>query len=160
MSRTETEHNGFVIEGDEKFIEQTGAALDLLEKKSHTGYQLAKDFIGRIKKTDKRSGMGNFENPPTFYVNELTAHAGLEWYASCIVHDANHAREHREYVRKHPVLGPMLRFAQNFFHIGWQEAEKRCLETQYSTLLDLGERSLADYVRSLDGTHFRNRGIW
>ena len=160
MSKTKTEHNGLVIEGNEEFVQQTVAALDLLEQKSPQGYQLAKDYIGRIRNTEKRSGMGNFENPPTFYVNERTVSAGLEWYASCIVHDGNHAREHLEYVRKHPILGPILRFTQNLFHIGWQEAERRCLETQYSTLLDMRETSLADYVKGLDGTHYRDKGIW
>lgn len=104
--------------------------------------------------------MENFADSPTFYVNPRTVYAGLEWYASCIVHDAGHARKYQEYVRRHPVLDPMLRFARDLFHIGWQREEKGCLEIQYSALLDLEQPSLAEYVRSLDGTHFRNKEIW
>ena len=108
----QTEHKGFVIEGDEKFSHQTIAALDLLELKSPAGYELARDYIRRVSKTGKRSGMENFEDPPTFYVNDRTVRAGSEWYASCIVHDAEHAKKYQEYVRRHPALGPMLRFAR------------------------------------------------
>ena len=91
-----TKEQPIKIIGDDEFIKKTEEALALIREKAPKFYVSVTNYIGVIK-VGKFSGMRAKENPPTFQVGLKTAECPLTWYASSIVHDANHSKQYNDY---------------------------------------------------------------
>ena len=105
--------NGIKLTGSEKFIEKTKRALLLMP----TEYlDFAVEHLGEIYETEQ-SGVMPSHAPARFGVGKRTWDASLTWYASCIVHDANHVWLYR---KGEPHSG--------------KEPEARCMEKQIAFL--------------------------
>jgi hypothetical protein len=78
---------GIKIYGDEKFIEQTKKAIELIERKSKSDFKIILLYLKIIKQA-KESGM--ILKKAQFNVGNPTAFYSITWYAGCIVHDVHH----------------------------------------------------------------------
>ena len=109
--------NGIKLSGSEKFIEKTKRALALMPAEY---LDFAVDHLGEIFETEQ-SGVIPTHTPARFGVGKSTWSASLTWYASCIVHDANHVWLYR---KGQPHSG--------------KEPEARCMEKQIAFLEAIG----------------------
>ena len=110
-----------IIIGDGKFIEKTKDALSLIEKGSPDIYEMVTNYISVIR-CGRTSGMDAKRPLPTFRVG-TTADSNLHWYASTIVHDANHSKLYNDHLNK--FGGPV---PSNIWT--GREAENSCLSVQ------------------------------
>ncbi len=140
---------GIEIVGDDAFVTQTQAALDLLATDVPEIYDEVLDHIDAIESVTAGSGMDVFTK--TFRVGDVTAYApgyGPEdqvlWLAGTIVHDACHSRlytDGEEYVGR--------------------DAELTCLEDQLAALLVLSGFEFEDYIQFLiDGVDDPANEYW
>ena len=109
-----------LLVGDEKFIQRTLRALQLIRATGEKWYVFIKENIGIIK-MDQQSGIRVYTHPPVFEVGERTWSSSSTWYSSCIVHDANHSFLYRQGKR----------------HSG-RDAERACMELQLEYLQACG----------------------
>lgn len=137
------------IVGDEQFVTQAGAALELLVVEAPDAYAEVLLHITTIESVSAGSGMDVFSK--TFRVGDVTAYApGYEeadqvvWLAGTIVHDACHSRlytEGEEYTGR--------------------DAELVCLRDQLEALLVLSGFAFESYVESLvDGVDDPENAYW
>jgi hypothetical protein len=137
------------IVGDEQFVAQAGAALELLVSEAPDVYAEVLLHISTVESVPAGSGMDVFTN--TFRVGEVTAYApGYEeadqvvWLAGTIVHDACHSRL---YTDGEPYTG--------------RDAELACLQDQLEALLVLSGFAFENYVQSLvDGVDDPENAYW
>ena len=104
------------IVGDDEFVTQASAALDLLENEVPDTYAEVLTHISTIESVTAGSGMDVFTK--TFRVGEVTAYApgyGPEdqvlWLAGTIVHDACHSRlytDGEEYIGRDAELACLI----------------------------------------------------
>jgi hypothetical protein len=120
------------IIGNDNFIEQTTAALDLLQAKAPEYFQLVVKNMGIILRVKTGSSMQVDENPPRFFASDRLFEAGIPWYAGDIVHDANHERQWRSYHEAHPNE-PV---PTDVFY--GEKAEKECIAVQAKVLKEIG----------------------
>ena len=118
-----------LIFGTDEFVEKTEDALALIKEKSPRSYELVTNYVSIIKLAEK-SGMRAYNNPPMYEVGERTARSNLSWYASTIVHDANHSKQYNDYRRK---------FNRNVPSEVWtgRKAENECLDAQEAFMRDI-----------------------
>lgn len=129
------------IRGDQECLDDTKAALDLLEAKSPNSFKLVNENIDIIECVSEGSGMYADEESPRFVVADATRESGTIWYASAIVHDATHSALYKNYEASNPGQ-PVPRDA-------WtgENAENTCLDTQEQALIDLGAPThMLDYI--------------
>jgi len=86
---------GIQVIGSETFVNQTNAALDLLERCAPDALIVADEFLDAIRESD-RSGMevesGTFlASLSTAFAPDYSLPAQVFWYAGSIVHDARHS---------------------------------------------------------------------
>jgi hypothetical protein len=138
------------IRGNDDFKNWTQQALDLLKAKTPPHYQLVMDSIWVIESVTAGSGMVVQEK--RFKVGDETAHAPghpaanqLVWYASTIVHDANHS----------------ALFMKGQTYSG-KDAEVACLKVQKEALLKIENGNyFANYVQGLiDGADDPKNQYW
>lgn len=137
------------VVGDEQFVAQTGAALELLVAEVPSAYTEVLLHITTIESVSAGSGMDVFTK--TFRVGDVTAYApGFEeadqvvWLAGTIVHDACHSRL---YTDGEPYTG--------------RDAELACLQDQLEALLVLSGFAFESYVQSLvDGVDDPENAYW
>jgi hypothetical protein len=137
------------IVGNEQFVAQAGAALELLVAEVPDAYAEVLLHITTIESVSAGSGMDVFTK--TFRVGDVTAYApGYEeadqvvWLAGTIVHDACHSRL---YTDGEPYTG--------------RDAELACLQEQLEALLVLSGFAFESYVRSLvDGVDDPENAYW
>ncbi len=91
-----TKEQPIKIIGDDEFIKKTEEALALIREKAPKFYVSVTNYIFVIQ-AGKISGMRAAANPPTFQVGLKTSEYSLPWYASAIVHDANHSKQYNDY---------------------------------------------------------------
>lgn len=135
------------IIGREAFVQQTEAALALLESNAPDAYEKILTFVGGIEQ-GQHSGMWAFENPPRYEVGDATAFSTLTWYASTIAHDATHSQLYYEYLRAHPG-DPIPQEA-------WAdvESERFCIAYQLDVATRIGApASEIEYLAGLTGDH-------
>ncbi len=135
-----------LVVGDSVFTSRTNNALNLLNEKSLSGWDVVCKYVGKIKQYH-RSGMNVYAIPPTFEVGEDTFRASVTWYASAIAHDAYHSKLYFEYLEKHGSVP----------HEVWtgNDAEMQCLEFQIQILEEIGApQSEIKYAKSLVGTNW------
>jgi len=135
------------ITGSEAFVQQTEAALALLESNAPDAYEKILTFVGVIGQGE-HSGMWAFETPPRYEVGQATAFSTLTWYASTIAHDATHSELYYVYRQSHP--------GQPIPQEAWADvaSERFCIAYQ----LDVAERigapaSETEYLAGLTGDH-------
>lgn len=97
-----------IIIGDDEFTEKTKSALSLIKKKAPHFYKLVIKYVSVIKNAEKNS-MEAWANPPILEVDRKTTQSSLSWYASHIVHEAQHSKIYNDYVKKISVLLPVKR---------------------------------------------------
>lgn len=133
------------IKGDTKFVTMTEAALELLKTKVSAHYQIVLANIGIIQQVETGSGMYAWETPPRYAVGRATVVSGVVWYASSIVHEANHSRQYQAKVS-----------------YSGKEAEEECLNLQREALVMLGApQAVIDYVgETLKTEYWNNPHRW
>lgn len=89
-------YDGIEIKGTKTFITYTTKALDLIKKAKgdYDYFAFVRKNVGIIQE-HSQSGMVVYNTPPMFQVGKPTYTASVSWYASCIVHDANHSYQYR-----------------------------------------------------------------
>jgi hypothetical protein len=135
------------VRGDEGFVEQTRAALELLAADAPDAHQKILTFVGVIEQ-GQHSGMWAFENPPRYEVGEATASSSLTWYASTIAHDATHSELYYTYRQAHP--------GQAIPQEAWADvaSERFCIAYQLDVAARIGApASETEYLASLTGDH-------
>jgi hypothetical protein len=141
---------GIEIRGSEDFKTWTTQALDLLKTKTPPHYQLVMDSVWVIESVTAGSGMVVQEK--RFKVGDETAHAPghpaanqLIWFASTIVHDANHS----------------ALFIKGQTYSG-KEAEVACLKVQREALQKIENGTYyTNYVQGLiDGADDPKNQYW
>ena len=110
------------IIGDDDFIERTKAALSFIEEGAPEFYAIVTNNIGIIQRGEN-SGILSSRTPPTFYVGERTYKKSNLWYASAIVHDANHSKLYHDYLKEHGPPVPHEKY-------GGRSGEDACLSVQ------------------------------
>lgn len=143
--------DGIKIKSGWVCIDKTTKALELLKAKSSENFSDVKKFVGVIECALGGSAMYAMENPPRYQVGDKTRDTGTIWLAGTIVHDANHSKLYHLYLQEHPgfVVPPNI----------WtgKDAEKRCLDSQYDALLDIGaDLTTLNYVKNVINTGYWN----
>lgn len=123
------------IKGDDACKADTLNALKAIANSAPGHYSVVTRYISVIECVAAGSAMYAYESPPRYAVGDSTRTAGTIWYASTIVHDANHSR---------------------LYHEGkaWTggDAENICLDAQANSLALLGAgQSTIDYVNNMKG---------
>jgi hypothetical protein len=132
--------------GNAAFVEQTQAALLLLQTKAPDAYNKVEAYVGIIEQSE-HSGMWAAEDPPRYTVGDATAFYSVTWYASTIAHDATHSELYHQYLASYgaPVPDDV-----------WTgvEVERFCNAYQLDVLKRIGGTSAEiEYLAGLDGTH-------
>lgn len=132
----------FTIEGSKEFCDKTQKALELMKDKAPQSYGFVSFNIGKIKQSD-HSGMDVYADPPTFEVGD-TWKEDLDWYASCMVHDAKHHALYFE--EKHRLKG------EEPPREAWtgKGAEGRCLDAQWEFLRTLGNDVTREEIEDIE----------
>ena len=121
------------IRGDEACQADTVNALQMIANAAPEHYVVVTRYISVIECVSSGSAMYAYEKPPRYAVGDQTRSAGTLWYASTIVHDANHSRLYHE--GKEWTGG---------------SAENICLDAQASSLSQMGaSQSTIDYVNNM-----------
>lgn len=129
------------IIGNDNFVEQTRAALDLLQLKAPDYFKMVVDNMGVILRVKFGSSMNPWDNPPRFFASDKLFHAGTAWYAGSIVHDANHSKQWHDYIKKHPGQN-----VPNSVFSG-EKAELECIALQAKALAEVGApQNQIDYL--------------
>ena len=84
------------IKGDDACKADTLNALKAIANSAPGYYSVATRYISVIECVGAGSAMYAYESPPRYAVGDSTRTAGIIWYASTIVHDANHSRLYHE----------------------------------------------------------------
>jgi hypothetical protein len=133
--------SGIEIVGRDEFVKRTWHALTLADP-SPT-FREVRLYLSGIREA-RRSGMLVRGPRPTFCVGEPTWRSDPMWYASCIVHDAFHAKLYRDGRRR--FLG--LSFTPVREYHG-KEAERKCMAVQLRALREMGgDTAMEDYLLS------------
>jgi hypothetical protein len=128
------------IVGSEEFQAKTRAALALVRRTRHA--ETVRRFVAIIREAP-RSGMRAYDPEPTYEVGSATWQAAPTWYASTIVHDADHSRLYHEAAARGKGDVPATSWTG-------ADAERTCLRTQVEALEDLdADTSTLTYVRGL-----------
>lgn len=121
------------IRGDESCRTDTLNALRMIANSAPGHYSVVTRYVSVIECVPSGSAMYAYESPPRYAVGDATRNAGTLWYASTIVHDANHSRLYHE--SKEWTGG---------------NAEKICLDAQANSLSKMGAaQSTIDYVNGM-----------
>ena len=132
--------DGIKIIGDKKFILNTEKALQLIKNGHIESFLFIKKYVGVIKQSDF-SGIDVFSEQPTFLVGNKTSDSNSYWYASCILHDAEHSFLYFSLKEKGE---DDLRGYQGY------DAEMYCLEKQIELLKKINAPSyLIEYANTL-----------
>ncbi len=132
------------IVGDDTCLNQTTAALGVLQSEAEVHHDVVIKNIGVIECVEFGSGMFAWEDPPRYAVGEATRDAGTIWYAGTIVHDACHSKQYRDYLLDSPC-GPV---PSDVFT--GKEAEAQCLDAQYDALTKIGaSQETLDYLKTI-----------
>lgn len=143
MSGTRTrKFEDMTIEGGKEFCDKTQKALELIKDTSEQSFWFVSFNMGKIKQAD-HSGMNVYADPPTFEVGN-TWKEDIDWYASCIVHDAKHAALRFE--AKHLLKGEEPP-AEAWTGKG---AEGRCLDAQWEFLRKLGKDITRNEIEDIE----------
>ncbi|MBI2589022.1 hypothetical protein HYW35_02360 [Candidatus Saccharibacteria bacterium] len=120
------------IIGNDNFIEQTKAALDLLQSKAPDYFKMVVDNMGIILRVKSGSSIQVEKTPPRFFASDRLFEAGTAWFASTMVHDGNHALQYRKYEKEHPgqVVPEDVFFGE--------KAELECIAIQADALTEIG----------------------
>lgn len=121
------------IRGDDSCRADTLNALQTIAASAPGHYSIVTRYVSIIECVSSGSAMYAYESPPRYAVGNATRSAGALWYASTIVHDANHSRLYHE--GKEWTGG---------------NAENICLDAQANSLSLMGaSQSTIDYVNSM-----------
>lgn len=120
------------IIGNDNFVEQTKAALDLLQTEAPDYFKMVVDNMGVILRVKFGSGMNPWDNPPRFFASDKLFASGTAWYAGSIVHDANHSKQWHDYIKKHPG-----QYVPESVFSG-EKAELECIALQAKALEEIG----------------------
>ncbi|OGT27679.1 MAG: hypothetical protein A2Z17_03850 [Gammaproteobacteria bacterium RBG_16_66_13] len=141
------EDASIAIRGSGEFVQQTEAALDLLERLAPDAHRKILTYVEVIEQGE-HSGMWAFENPPRYEVGDATAFASLPWYASTIAHDATHSELYYNYLLAHS--------GQAVPQEAWAgvESERFCNAYQVDVLTLIGgSAGEIEYLAGLSGDH-------
>lgn len=141
-TRHQSEPPGRAIQvvGSEELQAKTRAALDLVRRTRHA--ETVRRFVAIIREAP-RSGMRAYDPEPTYEVGSATWRAAPTWYASTIVHDADHSRLYHEAAARGKGDVPLLAWTG-------ADAERTCLRSQAEALEDLdADTSTLAYVRGM-----------
>ena len=131
--------DGIKIVGSKIFIDHTKKALRLLKKKTPGTYRT---LVLKHLRCIKYGKFSYVDDAGVFRVSSITAYPDLAWYASTIVHEAYH--------RELAVRG--------LVHSG-TSAELKCIKAQIRAGLRIGlSKHEIEYLKSLDGTHWKSPG--
>ncbi|MBI2589046.1 hypothetical protein HYW35_02495 [Candidatus Saccharibacteria bacterium] len=120
------------IIGNGNFIQQSRAALDLLQNKTPNHFKLVVDNMGMILQVDRGSGMNPWFDPTIFFATDEQFRPGTSWYAGVLVHDANHSIQWKDYKKAHPnqPVPPDI--------YSGETAERECTKIQLAALEQIG----------------------
>lgn len=139
------EMDGIKIVGKKNFILNTIRALQLIKSGDIESFLFIKKYVGVIKQNDF-SGIDVFSEQPTFLVGNATSDSNSYWYASCILHDAEHS-----------FLYFSLKEQGEDGLSGYQgyDAEMYCLEKQIELLKKINAPSyLIEYATTLKNSNW------
>ena len=140
------------IIGDDDFIERTKAALSFIEEGAPEFYAIVTNNIGIIQRGEI-SGIWSSCTPPTFYVGKRTYKESKLWYASAIVHDANHSKLYHEYLKEHGSPVPFEKYAG-------RSGEDACLSVQADFLRAVNApKSTIKYVIRMKEVDYFSPGV-
>ena len=120
------------VEGGTECKERTEAALEALRRRDPAAYMKVEHYLAEITCTEANSGIDSGSLEPDFAAERSHWQRDREWYAGVIVHDACHVELYDTYAREHPGK-PVPKEVH-----GDAPGEKKCLQTQASTLRRLG----------------------
>jgi len=135
-----------IIEGDAEFVKNTENALSLIKEKSPEHNAIVEKYIGKIQ-LHTFSGMAAYDDPPTFLVGSSISNASVTYYASSIVHDANHSKLYNDYQSQYGYVPDEI----------WTgyDPEQECLAVQIIFLEKINApQSEIDYAKSLIGENW------
>ncbi len=145
----ESSFGNIKITGTEDFIEQTSAALALLQSRAPDYFKMVVENMGEIVRVRRGSGMNPWDNPPRFFASDRLFEGGIPWGAGDIAHDANHSRQWARYAKEHPGQP-----VPDAVHSG-EEAERECLKIQSEVLLQIdAPKNQIDYVNRVIETRY------
>jgi hypothetical protein len=137
------------IKGDSVNTALTNQAIDLLKTKAPESLDFVYKYIGIVEIADQGSGMYVWEVPPRCKIGLKTIEAGTIWYASVLVHEANHSKQYSEYKKKYPS-----KKVPEAVYSG-RDAEAECLDLQYKVLEKIGaSKETLDYVKNVIDTEY------
>ncbi|MCL1806115.1 MAG: S-layer homology domain-containing protein [Oscillospiraceae bacterium] len=146
------EFYNILLDGGDLFTQNTQAALELIQEKSPSGWELVTSYIGCIQQGES-SGMWAFLTPPTFVVGNATYTSSTTWYASSIVHDAHHSKQYHDHLAVHGSV-------PNEVWTGY-DAEMQCLAVQIAFLEEIGAPQYEiDHAKSLIGSNWWDIDRW
>lgn len=139
------------IKGDSANTALTNQAIDLLKTKAPEDLEFVYKYIAIIEIADQGSGMYVWEVPPRCKIGLKTIEAGTIWYASVLVHEANHSKQYSDYQKAHPGKS----VPESVYYGRAPEAE--CLNIQYKVLEKVGAtKETLDYVKGVLDTEYWN----
>jgi hypothetical protein len=127
------EYENILIIGNDDFIKRTIDALNLLKDRDNVNYRRVTKYVNKIIQS-KRSGIAIMSK--VFKVGDKTSlKSSLEWYASCIVHDAFHSMLSHRFKVPHRyiarwALSPCTKLAKRH--------EEICIRAQTRSLKKIG----------------------
>lgn len=144
--------NGIEIIGDSRYVKQIRQALSLLKRKAPRQFSTVRRYIGRIEDY-QRSGMAPWEHPPTFYLGRVSAFYSITWCASCIVHDAHHAKLYADNAKGDKPPKPAL--------YSGEKVERACIHRQIAVSRKIGAPEIElRHLRAQHGQHIRIKKQW
>ena len=140
---------GITVSGDENFVRRTLNALDTIENGPEWAYTYVTTFLSYIVQCPRqylnpRSGGRVNVRTRRFYVYTQTYTTNRTgWYASAILHEAVHVRQHEE----HRAVSPNTAF--NATHADRLRIEIEAVEIQVRFLDDIGATDTANMARRI-----------
>lgn len=145
--------DGIEVSGSEEFILCTRSAIGLLQHcRSFNG---VKEYLHEIREF-RRSGVRILNGRVRCDFHSPTWKADIFWYASCIVHEASHARLYFHNRRR--LFG--ISFTPRWAWTG-KHAERVCMELQIMSLRELGDSGGHEsYLLTLMANPTYHRRVW
>ncbi|HUW21108.1 MAG TPA: hypothetical protein VMW41_00395 [Candidatus Bathyarchaeia archaeon] len=137
------------IIGDDDCVAKTNQALNLLEKKADSHYEVVIRYIGAIECVESGSGMFVWQDPPLFKAGKITINEGTIWYAGTIAHDSCHSKQYHDYLLSNSPGSVPSEIYQG------RTAESQCLDVQHDALTKIGaNQSYIDYIKNVIETEY------
>ena len=110
------------VVGNNEFITQTEASLEILKNLVPIAFEKIQKYIGTIEQGEF-SHMWAFESPPRYEVSDRDSFYSIKWYAGAIAHETKHSELYQAYQAKYGLPVPDSVWSSD-------KAEKICIDYQ------------------------------